>query len=310
MSRSRKLAHSRLPFHHAAATKEKDGKPVERMLTDDGEEIPLLAEGDGPSVVLLHEWTSNHFIWEPIARRLKASFRVIRWDARGHGAHRRKSSDPITISRMADDLACLLRRFERDKPTVVGHSMGAVILWDYIRLHGCDSLGRVAFIDMTPRTITDDDWRLGIFEDWPEARNQSFVEAMETDFVEAMVSLAAWGQQYKNGGRGENGAGNFERLRKLLATLEPAPLIEIWRSIMAGDWRPVLPTIDIPTLLIYGAKSNFYAVDTGHHVADAIPNSVLHLYEGADHYPHIAEPDRFVDDLGAFIGPSDSATRR
>ena len=114
---------------------------MERGIThfpaDDGEELFVQVTGHGPPVVLLHEWGSSHRVWEPIAHRLIERCTVYRWDARGHAGHRPGPGRPVSIWRMADDLANLLDHFGLDRPVVVGHSMGALTLWAYIGRHGC-----------------------------------------------------------------------------------------------------------------------------------------------------------------------------
>jgi pimeloyl-ACP methyl ester carboxylesterase len=44
-------------------------------------------------------------------------------------------------------------------------------------------------------------------------------------------------------------------------------------------------------LLVYGSESNFYPQPTGTYVRDSTPSAELLVYEGADHSPHLAEPD-------------------
>ena len=42
--------------------------------------------GSGVPVVLLHPGIGDSRIWDPIVPRLSARYRLIRYDARGHGA--------------------------------------------------------------------------------------------------------------------------------------------------------------------------------------------------------------------------------
>jgi pimeloyl-ACP methyl ester carboxylesterase len=93
---------------------------------------------------------------------------------------------------MADDLANLLDHFRLDHPVVVGHSVGALTLWAHIARYGCERLGGIGVIDQSPRLITDGDWRLGIYGDWDEARDQAFVAAMCADFVTAVIELVSF----------------------------------------------------------------------------------------------------------------------
>ena len=60
---------------------------MDHFIADDGEKIHLRISGDGPSLVLLHGWTSSHRDWNPFIDAFAPHFRVFRWDARGHGGH-------------------------------------------------------------------------------------------------------------------------------------------------------------------------------------------------------------------------------
>jgi Predicted hydrolases or acyltransferases (alpha/beta hydrolase superfamily) len=268
---------------------------------DDGETIHVWVTGDGPPLVLLHEWASSHRIWEAFAHHLGTHFTVYRWDARGHGGHRPTVAAPVTLDRMADDLACLLAHFRLEAPTVVGHSMGALTLWAYIGRHGDGLLGRLCILDQSPKLMTDGDWSLGIYGDWTAARDAAFIEGMRTDFVETIVRLVAEGLNRAARERYESAHPGIERMRAYLGMLDPAPLIAVWPSLSHTDLRPVLPTITRPTLLIYGEESNFYPPPTADYVQAATKQSRLVVYAGADHSPHVAQPGRFVDDLARFV---------
>lgn len=278
---------------------------LERFSADDGEEIRVQVEGEGPPIVLLHEWASSHRVWEPIAQRLHDRFTIYRWDARGqhgHGESLPPVSDTreVTLPRMAGDLRNLLDHFGLQRPVVVGHSMGALTLWAYIARYGCGRLSRVGIVDQSPRLVTDDQWTLGIYGDWTPARDAAFLADMRADFVEAVVRLVCQGLNRRARERFEAQHAGIERMRTYLAMLDHQPLIEVWPSLSAADFRLVLPTIDVPALLVYGAASNYYPPATGVFVRDAIPSAELGVYEGADHSPHVAQPDRFAADLARF----------
>jgi pimeloyl-ACP methyl ester carboxylesterase len=79
--------------------------------------------------------------------------------------------------------------------------------------------------------------------------------------------------------------------------------IAIWKSLVAADYRDVLPLIQVPTLLAYGTASNFYTADVARYVADHIANAHLSLYPDSDHSPHLANPARFAAELVARVNP-------
>jgi 3-oxoadipate enol-lactonase len=77
--------------------------------------------GKGTPIVFLHGFTCDHRNWDPQVKYFSKKYKVITYDARGHG----RSSMPDTIPySYAEDLAALLGYLKIEKAVVVGHSMG------------------------------------------------------------------------------------------------------------------------------------------------------------------------------------------
>jgi pimeloyl-ACP methyl ester carboxylesterase len=274
------------------------------FLADDGAKIHVQISGEGSPVIMLHGWTSNHQEWFPFLSALNARHRIYRWDARGHGGHDLGEKTSPTAERMARDLANLIAHFQIDKATVIGHSMGALTLWQYIRDFGTEKLARACFIDQSPKLLTDDDWSHGIYGDFDKQKSQEMMSWLHDDFAEAVLKLTAFGLNTRAREKYLAGASGWEKSRTALRAQNPGPLIDCWASLTAADYRDVLAKIDIPSMLIYGGESNFYGLETAHYVAKQIPNAILHIYEGTDHSPHQWQRERFARDLMAFIDES------
>jgi pimeloyl-ACP methyl ester carboxylesterase len=268
---------------------------------DDGERLHVAVLGVGPPLVFLHGWTSSHREWLFYGRHLADSCQVYCWDARGHGGHTPLTAHPPTLQRMARDLHALITHYQLQRPVLVGHSMGALTVWEYIRHWGCENLDRLCLIDQAPRLLTDDEWRLGIWGDFPAARNAAFVAELRTDFAEAVLRLGARGDNRRFTAAYRRNSIGIQTLRLYLQALEPGPLIRCWESLSQADYRDVLPRITVPTLLIFGGESTFYSPATAEYVKDHIPRAVLKIYEGLDHSPHLWQPQRFIDELRAFV---------
>lgn len=270
---------------------------------DDGHPIRLWRTGHGRPLILLHEWAADHTAWDRFIPTLAKSFTVYAWDARGHGVagapHDQQAGSP-TVERMAHDLKQVVDRLALEAPLLVGHSMGALTLWQYVALYGCRGLGGLCFIDQSPKLVTAADWPLGIYGDFPESRNEAFLTALAADFPNTVLTLVADGNNPRAREQIAAGSPGIRRLRERLGRLDPAPLITCWRSLADADFRPVLPVIDVPCLLVYGTASNYYGVAVAEYVHHAIPGSVLHLYEGGDHSPHAGQRDRFAAELMVF----------
>ena len=267
---------------------------------DDGEAIHYLDIGQGRPIVILHGWTSNHQEWLSYAEALAEDYRVLAWDARGHSDHHYRSGSTVTVQRMADDLHRLIEHNSLQRPILVGHSMGALTIWEYIARHGDGHLGGLCLIDQSPKLVTDDNWRLGIYGNFSIERNRAFIDHLRTDFAEAVLQLAANGNNPRTAESYRRNTRGFQRLRQYLKTLQAEPLTECWASLTAADYRELLPRITVPVLLVYGDLSTFYSTETARYVHDRIPDNRLFIYEGTDHSPHLWQRDRFIDDLRSF----------
>lgn len=268
---------------------------------DDGEKIHLKISGEGSPLVMLHGWTSSHQEWFPFLAELQKSHQVFRWDARGHGGHKLTKDQAPTAERMARDLHNLLEHFDLREVSVVGHSMGALTIWQYIRDFGSERLARLCIIDQSPKLMTDNNWSHGIYGKFGTQEAESLMQHLQNDFAEGVLRLTAYGLNSRARMKYEEGAKGWEKSRQFLRAQSPIPLIECWQSLTKADYRDVLDRITIPTILIYGGESNFYGIETAHYVAQRIPEAILHIYEGTDHSPHQWQRERFVQDLINFI---------
>jgi pimeloyl-ACP methyl ester carboxylesterase len=106
--------------------------------------VPLHVELDGPAdapvtVVLVHGWTLDRRLWDPVARALvngSSAVRVLRYDHRGHGRSAAVEPASMTIEQLADDLAAVLGALAPSGPLVLaGHSMGGMTLMALAERH-------------------------------------------------------------------------------------------------------------------------------------------------------------------------------
>lgn len=256
-----------------------------------------IGDGKGPVWVFLHGWSSSGQEWLPFARALaERGQRALCWHAPGHpgGAAPVGDNSAVTLDAMADDLDALLHREAPQGAWVVAHSMGALTLWRRIQRHGDGQLLGAVMLDQSPKLITDPDWSLGIYGNFPAARNQAFIEAMEADFPSAVCRLMLG--SLDEAVALENSA-SIERLQRYLSSLDPAPLIACWQSLADADLRSAIAQLRVPSLLVHGVRSQFYSAETGVWLLDQLPDARLCFYPDADHSPHLAHRQAFIEDL-------------
>jgi non-heme chloroperoxidase len=148
--------------------------------------------------------------------------------------------------------------------------MGALTLWQYIEEHGCGRLGKVCFIDQSPKLLTDAEWLNGIYGDFDRERSAAFLNHLESDFAESVLLLGAMGLNERAREK-YTGIARPRKARQWLKEQDPAPLIACWESLTEADYRATLDRIDIPALLVYGGASNYYRSETAHYVRTESP---------------------------------------
>ncbi|MHA2390640.1 MAG: alpha/beta fold hydrolase [Promethearchaeota archaeon] len=100
--------------------------------TNDGVKIYYEIEGDGPSVVMIHGFTSSlEGNWKQTnwVETLKDNYRIILLDCRGHGKSDKPHDDSFYGYKMDDDIVKLMKYLSIKKANLFGYSMGAYIIF-------------------------------------------------------------------------------------------------------------------------------------------------------------------------------------
>ncbi len=253
--------------------------------------------GNGPALVLLHSWCGSHQDWAKLVPSLSQHFTLYMWDARGHGRTAQRANGPYSLDQMATDLHELITSLAPEKPIVVGHSMGALTLWQYLATYGESALSKIVILDQSPKLITDESWANGIYGNFDHQANLQFLKDLHTDFAEAVLRLNSYGLNTLTRQKYEQNSPGTQASRTYLQQQNKEALIQIWQSLSLCDFRKLLTEITLPALLVYGEQSNYYTLDTAHFVRDQFQQATFHRYEGADHSPHLKQPERFIKDL-------------
>jgi pimeloyl-ACP methyl ester carboxylesterase len=184
----------------------------------------------------------------------------------------------------------------------MGHSMGALVAWEYIKTYGQDALSGMIIVDMTPCMIERPDWKLSLYRGYSSADNQDFISKLKHDFVSTVCDLIVSGKVLSESERLQVVNQEMMKIRKnRIAKLDPEAWITCWESFVHKDYRSVLSGITLPSLLTYGEKSNFYGPEIAHYVHQNIAGSRLVMFEGAGHSPQMEQPDRFAGEIQCFL---------
>jgi pimeloyl-ACP methyl ester carboxylesterase len=267
--------------------------------TTDGCQLYYSEYGAGEPLIFIHGWSANSTFFGQQIAYFAQKYRVIAYDLRGHGQSDRGevTEQNMTLDRYADDLRELIEGLGLDKVNVVGWSMGTSILFAYVRKYGTEYLNKICLVDMTPKSLTDDEWKLGSYGAFTHEDNLKFLALIAKDWdaaiaqftptcfprgtaLDSPVYLWTVGEMKKN---------------------TPHVLAYMWIAMSSEDFRPVLKDITIPTLLTFGADGVLHSQAHGEYLEQNIANSKLVMFPGCGHAPFAQDAAKFNAELEAFL---------
>lgn len=269
------------------------------ITTNDGAKIWYDEHGKGKTLVMLHGWGCSPEFFTRNVNELAKSCHVVRMALRGH-----YESEKVTyghrISRYAADLRDLIQALKLEEVAVLGWSMGGSIIWSHYELFQDDYISKMILCDQSPRQYL-------VFGGQEWTGHQSGVYDAE--------SLAVMNTKLELNSRGVAeglGAACFpagvtptpEETTFFADQIEKTPWW-VRAQIMADhtnlDWRDMLPTIKIPTLVLVGLKSQIFQGKGTRYPAEAIPGASLVAFDESGHMPFYNEADKFNRVVAEFV---------
>lgn len=273
---------------------------LQTFTASDGEVIRVARVGAGRPVLLLHGFGCSHADWRPVAAALAADHEVFAWHARAHWRSAGRVDDLPTLERLGDDLAELIEHHALDRPLIVGHSMGALVAMQYLRVHGTGNVGGFCVVDQSPCIVTSRDWSLGLYGRFARRQSARFVSQLRADFGESVLRMLALGLNAKAREEYLLNASHIVRARRALRERDGSALAHLFASLARADFRSLVPTLDCPVLVVLGGRSHLFP--TREHAdwwRSALRSARVEIYAGADHFPHRSHADRLAADLRA-----------
>lgn len=267
----------------------------------DGVDLAYVTDGSGPAVVCLPGWSQAADQFVPVIERLAARHRVLALDHRGHG----RSSQPgdgYRVHRLAADLHAALIALDLDDVTLLGHSMGVAVVWAYLDLYGTDRVARLVLADQRPTLLRDRDWS----DD--EARIAGATQTWDDldDLCRRLRSSDGWEVLVGILRRMVSSTVDEERFAELLESNRPtsnATRAALWFDQCTVDWRALIPTIRVPTLVVHGLGS-MIPIESQQWIADSIPGARLATIpadEGGSHFAFWENPLGFSEIVEEFL---------
>lgn len=275
-------------------------------LPDRGVELALLDWGrSGPLAVLHHANGFCGATWGPIAERLRHRFRVVAYDARGHGDSSRPSSrDAYRWRNFPEDLVALADRLTKESgggrvSMAIGHSFGGTSA-AAAAAHRPDLFERVVLLDPVlppPGELPSLNGTSALAQGARARRHvwPSYDEVLAS-WTREGHPFSMWDRRalelYVHEGFRANADGEVEL--KCPGDVE-ATIFEMNRTM---DMRGDAPHIRAPVLLVRGTRSHFPR-EAYRRLVESIPDARYEEVE-AGHLLVMETPDRVADSILRF----------
>jgi pimeloyl-ACP methyl ester carboxylesterase len=238
-------------------------------------------EGTGPPIVFLHGIGSDHRRWAPFVEQLRADVRCVAVDLPGFGESPAEGCDALSAAAAVHEV---VDRLGLVQPALVGHSLGSTVALLYGALFEARS---IVAIDAAPLYTPHLTETLIPFRE--RLRGDDFDAAFEE------WELATF----------DTGPLSESQLAASMIRPQPDVVLAYWANLIdrdraesgVGAWSDALAGIPCPVLMLLANELS--AADET--IVARMPAATVEVWAGQGHWLHLANPDRFVARLRAWL---------
>jgi 3-oxoadipate enol-lactonase len=260
----------------------------ERGLFTTGDRCGLAYQFDGPAdapvLVLSNSIATTLHMWDGQVPELAEHFRVLRYDARGHGGSG-VPAGAYSIDRHGRDVIELLDALQIGRAHFLGLSFGGVI-GQWLGIHAPERVDRLVLCNTSPYLGPPDQW---------DPRIAAVLEAEDLSETADMF-LRNWFPPRMLQVRSPL-VGAF---RATILAMSPQGLAGCWAAIRDMDMRRTISLIRCPTLVIAGQHDTVTLPSHGKLIAATVPGAKLVMLP-AVHMSNIEHPAEFLNTVLGFL---------
>jgi len=239
---------------------------------------------EAQAVVFINSLGAELSMWDPQALALRDSFRVVRYDARGHGVSP-VPPGPCSVADLGGDLIALLDRLGLERASLCGVSLGgATALW--VAAHAPARVDRLvvccssAFFDAYDAYM----------------KRAELVRAKGAEVVADAV-VRRWFTARMFDERPQDA----DRMREMIAATPAEGYAAGAEAVATIDLRADLAAIAAPTLVIAGAEDPATPPEHGRRIAAGIRGAEFAEVPAAAHLGNYERPQEFNELIGGWL---------
>ena len=250
---------------------------------------------DLPPLIFLHGIGGAARAWRGQIEAFSDRYRAMAWDMPGYGGS--APLPAVSMATLAEALQHFLREVGAAKPILVGHSIGGMIVQQWLTRYP-DIAAAIVLAQTSPAFgKTDGDWQ------------KEFIGARlgPLDRGETMASLAPTLVKELVGDNPD--VRGMELARDCMAAVPEASYRASMLALLGFDQRSALKNIAVPTLVLSGSRDKNAPAPMMAKMATYIPSATYVELEGAGHLVNLERPAAFNAALDSFLRAHAAATQ-
>ena len=254
--------------------------------------------GDEPAPVLMHGFPDDCRIYNRLAPLLSPR-RAVTFDFLGYGSSDRTQPGALSRADHVHQLGAVLDALGIQTAVLVGHDASGPVAIDYA-LSAPDRVGRLILLNTyyghAPALRLPEMIRLLADPDFTP-----LADAMLDDRSQRLWLLGHTARQFGADPLDPESVGITAIVPQFFGDeshSDALPAIRAWTTALFSDLdvqdgriaRGELAALDLPVALVFGALDRYLSPDLAAHLAGLFPKGVLHLIDGASHWPQWDQP--------------------
>ncbi|TFF98601.1 MAG: alpha/beta hydrolase [Promethearchaeota archaeon] len=249
---------------------------------DDGERIYYSEVGSGYPLFFIHGWMSDGLDFKNNIIYFSKTYRCITLDIRGHGLSKRIHKN-LNLNQVARDIQTLIYRLDLDSIIMIGHSMGAVVIFSYISQFKTNSLKGICIIDQLPKLLKDKQWNFGV--EGGIAIIDKLEQSLNNDFSTFI----------------ENVTKQNNSMDRTIRSMDRKTILTFFKELCTYDYRALMPEIDIPVLCMLKSEGNLPLNPLGKWYQKNLPKCTYIEFPESGHWIFKDKEEKFNLALEIFI---------
>jgi 3-oxoadipate enol-lactonase len=240
----------------------------------------------GPWVLLSHGLATDLSMWDELTEALKDRYRVLRYDARGHGASAAPAGD-YALDQLVDDAAGILDALDIKQSLFAGLSMGGMVGLGSMIRHPHKIKGAV--IADSRHTTTPD-----FTKAWLDR-----IVAVRSGGIEAVVASTV--SRWSSEGLATRNPSVVARMEAMVRGTSVNGYCGCAAALARLNYGPRLNEINVPVLVMCGDEDHGAPPENSRQMAAMITGARFVEIKQAGHIANIEQPAMFNAAVGDFF---------